>query len=77
MDFEWSFPIVRNVQPISFGDQIEGIATKDMPAAMEKMFNRIKEQTGYTVKIQSDGNSPIHVLFDKSRYEPDDDRIMF
>jgi hypothetical protein len=35
------FPIVKNIQPISLADSIEGISTKDMPRRMEEMYQSI------------------------------------
>lgn len=35
------FPIVKNIQPISLADSIEGISTKDMPRRMEEMYQSV------------------------------------
>lgn len=37
------FPIVRNVQPTTLADQIEGIPTEDMPRRMAEMFSDVQK----------------------------------
>ena len=54
---DFQFPIIKNVSPRLLSDEIEGIATEDMPRRMAEMFesvfdNAVKTINGELEKIR-------------------------
>lgn len=43
------FPIVKNIQPISLADSIEGISTEDMPRRMAEMYQSVSKYATDTI----------------------------
>ena len=44
------FPIVRNIQPTTLADQIEGIPPEDMPRRMVEMFSDVQKVAVETIE---------------------------
>jgi hypothetical protein len=46
---DFQFPIVKNISPRLLSDEIEGIATEDMPRRMTEMFESVFDNAVKTI----------------------------
>lgn len=61
IDFNFSFPIIKNIVPQTIAESIQGMTSEQTRNAMRALFEKIEKISGYEVNMQS-GNTPIQVF---------------
>mgnify|MGYP006935505978 CR=1 FL=1 len=49
--FDWDFPYVKNVPPMTLSSQIKGMTAEEVREAMGKMFEDIQKTTGREIVV--------------------------